>query len=190
MRRWLADMLPPSVIDLLDVKVEEVVIFVDRMAGRGADLNQSVRGLSCPTPHKEFVVTFTGKAMENASRVAAQVLPLRRPVPYGHEYAVPRQDRSHRVDAWAEVCAHRRQVHQGVLLPERQAGTSHIRRGARELSPRRHTINVGVSRDTRASGSGVPQTADQDPHRTTRANAQLGPQRVAIPAGRLPCTAL
>lgn len=145
-------MLPPSVVDLLDIEAEEVVILVDHMAGCGADLNQSVRSLLCPTPHKEFVVTLTGKAMENASRVAAQILGLRRPVPYGHEYAVPSQDRSHRVDARAEVCAHGRQVHQGVLLPERPARTSHIRRGARELSPRRHTVNVGVSRDTRASG--------------------------------------
>lgn len=137
-------MLPPSVIDLLDIEVEEVVIFVDHMASSGADVNQSVRGLLCPTPHQEFVVTFTGKAMENASRVAVQVLPLRRPIPNGHEQAVPSQDRSHRMDPWAEVCAHGRQVHQGVLLPERPAGTSHIRRGVRELSPRRHTVSVGV----------------------------------------------
>ena len=64
-------MLPPSVIDLFYIELEEVVILVDHMACCRADLKQSVRRLLCPTPHEEFVVTFTGKAMENASRFTA-----------------------------------------------------------------------------------------------------------------------
>jgi hypothetical protein len=131
-------MLPPSVVDLFDLELEEMVIIVDEVRGPGADSIESIGCLPSPTSHEELVVTRTGKAVENTAGLTAQVPPLRRPGTDRYEQRVNCQDRGDWVKARTEVGAHGRQVHQTVFLPERPSSVRHLRSGVRKLSPDCH----------------------------------------------------
>ncbi|HUF85460.1 MAG TPA: hypothetical protein VMQ81_12815 [Acidimicrobiia bacterium] len=125
-------------IDRFDVELEEMIVVVDHVLGRAAYLLDSVEGLMGPTSHDELVVAPTGQAMKDTTGLAAQVLPLRRPTPHRHEHPVGSQHRDHRVDAWAEVGAHGRQVRHAVSFPQRSTAACHLGRCGGELRPGGH----------------------------------------------------
>ena len=71
-----AYVLPPAVIDLLDLELEEPVVVVDRVRSSGTHAVDSPGYMASPASHHELVVTRAGKAMKDTPGFRLEVAPL------------------------------------------------------------------------------------------------------------------